>query len=69
MDDKKRIIKGVTEEPAQPEAPQKPVKDNLICIFRERDLLRNQADRPLVESAPGIFGRIKRKIRSLFRCP
>lgn len=66
MDDKKGVVKGGPEKDAQTEVADKLMKDDFICIFRERDLLRNQVDRPLVERAPGVFGSIKRKVANLF---
>jgi hypothetical protein len=63
-------IKGRTnfasEEPIQPEVSNELMKDEFFCIFRERDLLRNQIHSPFVESTLGIVGRVKRKIRDWF---
>lgn len=39
----------------QPKVSDKPIEDDFICVFRERDLLRNQMHRPPVKSNFGIL--------------
>lgn len=51
----------------QTKMPDKVVKDDFICVFRERDLLRNQVHSSPDKSPLGIFNRIKRKIGNLTR--
>ncbi len=53
-------VSPVTKEPLQ----FKP--GEVFCIFRERDLLRNQEHLALVKDTSGILSRIKRKLSSLF---
>jgi len=56
-----------SQKAIQPKVSDKPMENNFICVFRERDLLRNQVHRPPVKSTLGIFKRIKRKIGNLTR--
>ena len=66
MDIEKSIVEGRTEETAQSGGADKLMEDDFLCIFRERDLLRNQAHNPGPISSLGITGHIKGKVRGLF---
>jgi|GEM_PF-3607154 len=56
-------IEGVAEKSPQSKVPDHLVKNDLICIFRTRDLLANQKQILPVKNTLGIFQRIKRKLR------
>jgi len=66
MDIKKSAVEGGPEEPPKAEVPYYLVTDSIPCIFRERDSVRHEKHRAMMEGSLGVFGRIKRKIRRLF---
>ena len=46
MDFIKDRIKIIPAKATQPKVSDKPMEDNFICVFRERDLLANQVNHP-----------------------
>lgn len=66
MDIGASIVEGRTEKSTQSKVADKLMENDYLCIFRERDLLRNQVHNPGLINSLGIIGRIKGKVRSLF---
>lgn len=66
MNDKQCIFESRAEEAVKPKMTDEFVKDRLVCIFRERDLLRNQVHCAVEKHGLGVGQRIKRKIGRLF---
>ncbi len=66
MDIEKSIVEGQTEKTTQSEVADKSMEGDFVCIFRERDLLRNRVHSPDPISSIGIIERIRGKVRSLF---
>ena len=55
MDQIKCRPKLPPKKATQPKASDKPIEDDFICVFRERDLLRNQVQHPPRKSNFGIL--------------
>ena len=66
MDGVKNVVQGIAKEAPQAKVPDHLVKNDLICIFRARDLLANQEPIFPVNNTLSIFERIKSKIGNLF---
>lgn len=66
MDFIKGSVKAIPQKATQPKVSDKRMEDDFICVFRERDLLRNQIHNHVVKNTPGVFNRFKRKIGNLF---
>ena len=55
MDQIKCLTNLLPKKATQPKVSDKPIEDNFICVFRERDLLRNQVQHPPAKSNFGIW--------------